>query len=414
MIRKLVLTTAVVGAVLLGLVAQAGAYLLEFTVPAVEVVETVDSPAQFADPGPYPAGVRWAGEEAPIPVTYWYPAVPADQAGSTTTYAFAMSMFGSDTTTALGTFDGEATVGSPPDVSGGPYPLVILSHGFAITSSSYGWLAEHLATHGFIVAAPHHDEVLDPNTLWRSTIQRSRDLVAVMTEIGHQTGTEGELEGLVDLERTAVIGHSYGGYTAQVAGGARLDTDDLGRVCEGVGRNDPILFLCDALLPRLNAMAQAADLPAVPTALWPDWSLPGVDAVVSIAGDAAMFGPRGLAEIEVPTLAIGGTTDTDSPYEWGTRYSYDNVSSEHKIEIGLVGAEHMTFVGECERSRRVLDLVSLGFCADDAWDRSEAHEVVSHFVTAFLLAELGESRDAAAVLSLDRDIANVVSRAEGY
>ena len=56
---------------------------------------------------------------------------------------------------------------------------------------------------------------------------------------------------------------------------------------------------------------------------------------LSMAGDAAMFGEHGLAELSVPVMAIGGTADTDSPFEWGTRLTYDNVSSARKVEIAL-------------------------------------------------------------------------------
>ncbi len=416
MIRKLAFSVVMVGAVVVGLVTQAGAYLLALTAPASEGGGEANSVTRFAGPGPLTVGVRWAGDDAPMPVTYWYPAIPAEQDRATTTYAFGINMLGSDTTTALATFDGRATVGAPPEMSAGPYPLVILSHGFAIAPSSYGWLAEQLASHGFVVAAPHHDESLDPGVLWKSTVQRPRELATLMTEIDRQSKPGGEHEGLIDSERVAVVGHSYGGYTAQVAGGARLDTRALGETCETARETgDPVMFLCGALMPRLDDMANAAELPEAPSGLWPDWSDPRVEAVVSIAGDAAMFGPHGLAEVEVPVLAIGGTADSDSPFGWGTEYTYNHAAAERKIEVGLEDAGHMIFAGECERSRRILDLVSLGFCSDGTWDRGEAHQIVSHYVTAFLLEEMTDDQDAAAELvSSDEGLPDVAYRAEGY
>jgi predicted dienelactone hydrolase len=413
--RKLVSSMLVIGAVMIGLSAQAGAYLLDFTSPAVDAGGGAGGDALFSSPGPHPVGMQWAGADTQIPVVYWYPAIPADEHRVGTTYAFAMNMLGPDITTALATFDGRASVGAPPDLSAGPYPLVILSHGFAITASSYGWLAEQLASYGLVVVAPAHDESLDPSSLWQSTIQRPRDVAAAVADIDRRSAGGGELEGLVDVHRTAVIGHSYGGYTAQVVGGARLDTAAMGGTCESAAPEDPILFLCDALIPHLDELAQEAGLPSVPTGLWPDWSLAGVDAVVSMAGDAVMFGPEGLAEVEVPVLTIGGTADTDSPYEWGTGYTFDNASSDHRIEVGLEGAGHMIFAGRCEGSRRIIDLVSLGFCSDAGWDRDEAHQMIGHYVTAFLLGELTDSQAARAVLApADQVFPNVDYRAEGY
>ena len=38
-------------------------------------------------------------------------------------------------------------------------------------------------------------------------------------------------------------------------------------------------------------------------------------------------------------------------------------------------------------------------CADPVWDVDRAHDLIDHFVTAFLLAELYGDTDAAAVLA---------------
>lgn len=68
---------------------------------------------------------------------------------------------------------------------------------------------------------------------------------------------------------------------------------------------------------------------------------PRVDAVVSMARDAAAFGRDGLAEITVPVMAMGGTADGDSPLRWGTQLSYEYPSSPRKVQITSDGAEHL-------------------------------------------------------------------------
>jgi hypothetical protein len=114
-------------------------------------------------------------------------------------------------------------------------------------------------------------------------------------------------------------------------------------------------------------------------------------------------------------MAIGGTADTDSPFEWGTELTYDHVSSDRKIEVALEDAAHLIFAGDCTSVRRILSLVSLGFCSDPAWDRTEAHDLAKHYVTAFLRAELGDDEAAKAALSPSLgELTNVGYRAEGY
>lgn len=134
-----------------------------------------------------------------------------------------------------------------------------------------------------------------------------------------------------------------------------------------------------------------------------------------MAGDAAMFGEPGLAEVTVPVMAIGGTADTDSPFEWGTQLTYDHVASDRKIEVALDDAGHLVFAGDCTTVRRILRLVSLGFCSDPAWDRTEAHDLVKHYVTAFLLSELDDDQAATAALAPPlRGVGGVGYRSEGY
>jgi predicted dienelactone hydrolase len=128
-----------------------------------------------------------------------------------------------------------------------------------------------------------------------------------------------------------------------------------------------------------------------------------------------MFGTSGLAEISVPVLTIGGTADTDSPLEWGNRLAYENVSSARKAEVVLNGADHMVFAGGCEQMRRIEALVSLGFCTNPGWDRNEVHDVVNHYVVAFLLAELKADRRAAETLEPARqNIPRTTYRSVGF
>ena len=409
--------TIIVAVVIVGLVAQAGSYLLAFTSPTAEPRSSDTELAPVADAGDHPVGVRSLGTDvAPISLTVWYPALEPPIRDSSLTYAYAINMLGADSTTAIATYKGDAEPGAAYNLENGPFSLVILSHGFAITPSSYGWLAEHLASHGMVVVAPHHHESLDPGVLWQSTYDRPRDVQTVLSFVEEEAGPGGEFEGLIDTEKVAVVGHSYGGYTALSAGGARMATAAFKAACDSAyATEDPLVFLCDALSPRLSDIADAAGVISVPPSLWPSWSSPGVDAVVSMAGDAAMFGEPGLAEMTVPVLAIGGTADTDSPFQWGTQLTYDHVSSDRKIEVGLEDAAHLIFAGNCTSVRRILSLVSLGFCSDPAWGRTEAHDLVKNYVTAFLLSELTNDQAAMTALSPSLHQRNDVAyRAEGY
>ena len=373
----------------------------------------------YAARGSYPAGMRdlETNGESPMAVTLWYPATNSSNGKEKVSYHYELKMDDPLGTVSLATYKGQAIRDAVYDLSAGPYPLVILSPGFSFGSSTYAWLAEHLASYGFVVIAPEHQEHLDPaNELWRSAIQRPQDVLSVLAYVDEQTTDGGALDGLVNAERVAVIGHSYGGYTSLAAAGARINTPEFKSHCEEASASEhPAAWLCDEILPHLIDMAALAGLDSIPEGLWNSWADPRVDAVIPLAGDAFFFGHEGLAEIKVPVMAIGGTSDNDAPYEWGTHPAYEYASSPRKVLISLTDAGHMIFTGSCEKIPFYLKPFSREFCSDPDWDRNYAHELVSHFTTAFLLAELKQDLAASDALNPnDVELPGMDYEAQGY
>lgn len=425
-LRTLLSTASASGALLLGA-------LLWVTGLALVMVPTGAGPGAdgdrelgpaalpYASPGLHRVGVRVlvapSAATAP-PLTVWYPAVPADpdRPVARSIYPVALEVgSGPLATLALATYEGSAAGWARPDRSSGPYPLVVLSPGFAINATAYGWLAEHLASYGLVVVGVDHQERLDPGMLWQATVSRPGDITTAIDAVERESRPGGALQGLVDVTSTAVVGHSYGGYTALAAVGAEIRPDELDRSCrQAAADDDPVVFQCDHLVPHRQEMAQLAGLPGSDQA-WPSLADPRVDAAVALAGDAIMFGPSGLAEITAPVLTIGGTDDRDSPFAWGAGYAYRHVSSERRIEVGLDGARHFAFAGPCQRTRAALVLVRAGFCTDPGWERSDAHRVIGHFAAVFLLTELTGDDGARRVLSSEQAaMAKVAVRSAGY
>lgn len=358
--------------------------------------------APYGDRGPHPVGVRTVliDGEPSLEATMWFPADPAWGSEERLTYPYELKLFPPVGRLAIASHVGQASRDAPYDLDSGAFPLVVLSPGYAIGSASYGWLAEHLASHGLVVIAPEHDEELNPARIWESTVSRPQDIRTVLSYAEAQVRPGAALAGLVDRERVAVVGHSYGGYTALAAAGARVDSAAFEARCRAERAADgPNKWLCDALVPHLGEMAERAGFAAVPDGLWPAWSAPDIDAIVSMAGDAYLFDQAGLAEVSLPVLAIGGTADTDTPYTWGTQPTYRFTSSPRKARVALEDAGHMIFTGPCDRMRRIMKIVPGGFCSDRSWDRRRAQALIRHYTTAFLLAELKDDSAAADALA---------------
>jgi predicted dienelactone hydrolase len=329
----------------------------------------------------------------------WVPALDSNDAPDTIDYTFTFKNPEFGVSPAV--VHGHALAGEPADPDGGPYPVVIFSHGFSANAVWYSHLPEHLASHGFVVVAPEHVEIEWLQNA-ASVIQRPRDVTVAIDYAEDSNAPGGALAGLLDLTQVAVVGHSFGGYTALAAAGARLEMNNLDTRCADVPEEDPKTFLCLPLAGHAAEVAELAGLHAVPEGNWPSFGDPRVTAIVPIAGDAYMFDDVGLAEVSVPMMAIGGTADTGTPLDWGAQLAYDEVSSTHKSLVAFEGAEHMLAANACE------DLPwSAGFpygdglCVDPAWDKHEALALIRHFCTAFLLATLKGDGRAATALAAD-------------
>lgn len=391
-----------------------GTALVVALTPVNRAAEAWRDPLPYAARGPFAVGLRdmQTGGDDPLDLTLWY---PAGGAADTVRYRYALKTFLGQLTVA--TYTGQAATDAPFDRTSGPYPLVILSPGFSITGASYAWLAEHLASHGFVVVSPEHSDkmLISFADFWRAPIDRPHDILEVLATIDEETAPGGSLAGVVDPETVAVMGHSYGGYTTLAAGGARWDTVTMEARCAEVAKGDPEALLCDNLIPYMGDMAARAGFDEPPDGLWPAVADPRIDALIPMAGDSYFFNETGLAEITIPVMAIGGTADAGTPWLWGPQPTYKYASSTRKVLIGLEGAEHMIFAGPCERAARVIMLADKQFCADPAWERGDAHPLVAHFATAFLLAELLGDDDAAAALAPDAvDLPAVLYEAQGY
>jgi len=365
-------------------------------VPALE--QTLSAPKNlrsdtppYAGPGPFGAGYRSlvSGEETarPLEINIWYPALNPTGEEEEISYEVKFK----DTTWTPETPPvayGHALLNAAFDDSKGPYPLVVLSHGFILSPAWYSALAEHYASYGFIVLAPDHTEQFDPTfgDMWKSLIDRPGDVKQTLDYAEALTAPGGDMVGLIDMEHVAVVGHSYGGYTALAMAGAQYDLTAYNARCAQIPEDDPLSFFCAPLASKEADMAARAGLEAVPEGLWPSFGDPRVTAIIPMAGDSYLFDKAGLSKITTPMMAMGGSADTGTPYEWGTKPSYDYASSEQKALVTFVGAEHMIFSTPCENQPWLSDHpYHEFFCFDPAWDRNQAQNLIHHFSTAFLL-----------------------------
>ncbi len=342
-------------------------------------------------------------QQQPLTLRTWYPARrPANKQVTTITYT-APNKFDEQITPGKQiTSVGRALPNGRPERTGKPYPLVVFSHGYAISPIVFSTLVEHYASQGYIVLAPEHNETFDQSLdgFWKAIVDRPVDIRRTIDYAQQLTKPGAAFAGMIDMNNIAVVGHSYGGYTALAAAGARFDFAAYKSRCAALTADDPLNFFCSPVVPKESDMAARAGLSSVPTGLWPSLGDPRVKAAISMAGDAYLFDQRGLAELKVPLMVMGGTIDEGTPYTWGAKLTYDHAASKNKSLITFPGAGHMLFVDPCDNLPWTQKSVYRdGFCTDAVWGTRRPLDVITHYTTAFLRETLNGDRKARATLT---------------
>lgn len=182
---------------------------------------------------------------------------------------------------------------------GGPYPLLIHSHGFTSDHRNGAYLAEHLASHGFVVAAVNH-----PLTHWGApggprvadVVNQPGDVSFLIDRLVARSADAGDvLAATIDETRIGVLGVSLGGLTATLAG------------------------------------------------FHPTLGDPRIDAVLSIAGPSSFFTPRFFAGDPTAFLMLAGRDDVLVPWEANARPIPGKVPGGELVT--LAQGSHTAFAG---------------------------------------------------------------------
>jgi len=126
--------------------------------------------------------------------------------------------------------------------SGGPYPLIVFAHGFALTPAAYDRLLRYWARAGYVVAAPvfPHENANAPGGPTQSDLPNEpRDISVVISRL-----LTGVLADRIDPARIAVAGHSDGAVAALAVAYDRRHRDR---------RIDAAIVLSGATLPGMGA-----------------------------------------------------------------------------------------------------------------------------------------------------------------
>lgn len=247
--------------------------MLMLTTTACTETETTVPTARFADPGPYPVGVRRL-DMGDRQLEVWYPAEPGSEQGLAHAGYRAVEFLPDAILNILPQELKDLVVEMPAyrnlPISGeGPFPVMTFSHGAGGFRLAYSALLAGIASHGFVVASLDHIEwgLLAFVGIPPSSQREPDELVLSALDLldDENNDPSSPLAGGVDVTRVATAGHSAGGRAAF----ALLDHPEIktaiGYATVGnpsAADGKPILYMVGALDELITGLQESyAQLP---------------------------------------------------------------------------------------------------------------------------------------------------------
>lgn len=223
----------------------------------------------------------------------------------------------------------------------GPFPLVVLAPGLNTEINSLLYVGEHLASHGYAVAAldfPYTSGAaikaairgtgaIPPANAWTGQPQ---SVSALIDQVQRRWGER------VDTGAVGVLGQSLGGYTTVALAGAPLDWAYLRQHCRALA--DPRQVVVNpAVIWQCQAPGQVVERR--------DFRDPRVRAAVAVNPvTSPIFSPASMAELAVPLLVIAGSHDLFAPPVSQQLVPYAAIRQADSLLVLQRNGTHLSFL----------------------------------------------------------------------
>lgn len=282
------------------------------------------------------------------------------------------------------------------------FPVIVISHGYTGYRTLMFYLGEHLASHGYVVAAIDHTDSTNkdvnfaenPYSGFPSTLlNRSRDQVFTLNSISENTFFKES----VDASKAGIIGYSMGGYGAvSTVGGCYAFNDQTAATFTGTQDPKAVALIKEALNTCAGGKARGEEtLPAWKAAL----------ALAPWGGQHQLFDVQSLNNIKVPVLYVAGDNDDISGYD-GIKWLFDNTGSKESKLLTVKNARHNIAPHPAPKEAYGSEF-DLGSYIEPAWEVQKLNAINEHFALALMNCHVKDLSEYCGYLNVDGSSAQV-------
>jgi predicted dienelactone hydrolase len=219
-------------------------------------------------------------------------------------------------------------------------PLIVISHGLGSDRTTYAYLARHLASYGFAVAAIEHpgsnaEQLQALFNGFAREVTSSLEIIDRPLDIKYLLDyLESDYSQQLDVQRVGIVGQSFGAYTALALAGAELDFNNLTLGCENLNSslNISLILQCLGLeIPKWKYNLQDRRI---------------VAAIAINPPISAFFGQKSLSQLKIPLTIVSGSADPVTPALEEQIQPFTWLTTPNKYLAILQNGTHFSTLGE--------------------------------------------------------------------
>lgn len=249
-----------------------------------------------------------------------------------------------------------------------PAPLIVISHGLASNPDTLQYLSQHLASHGFAVAALEHPKTgsrdfaaflsgLSKAPQTEEAVQRPYDVKYLLDALEQKLKADplvpmNQWRDRINTEQVGLIGHSLGGYTVFTLAGAQLNFNQINQECSIPEPNVSSFNVSKILQCRFSSL----DVNNI------NLSDRRVKAVLALnpLGGSTLLGKEGMQTIKIPIAIFASGDDIFTPAIPEQFSPFVWLTSSHKYLVTFPKGTHFSFLERSDRGVLVVPATILG------------------------------------------------------